>query len=100
MLNVFAVSCTRNNESAGTVTERWETLDERCQLALARSALDRAICIVAGRAETLAGKMENGDLADQGGVEALRLFATLTRCASLASGGIHDRIAHGQSGTC
>ena len=80
--------------------DTWEVLDERSQLALARSALDRAIGIVAGRAETLAVEIESGSIADQGGVEALRLFASLTRCASLISGELHGRIAHGRSGHC
>ena len=82
------------------MNDTWETLSERSQLDLARSALDRAIGIVASRAESLAGEMENGGVADRGGVEALRLFATLTRCASLAMGDIYSRISHGQTGQC
>jgi hypothetical protein len=76
----------------------WESLDEPNQLALARAALERAIGIVAGRAETLANEMESGTVADQGGVEALRLFAALTRCASITADAIYSRIAHGQTG--
>jgi hypothetical protein len=80
------------------VTTSWECLDERNQLALARAALERAIGVVAGRAETLASEMESGTIADQGGAEALRLFATLTRCASITADAIYSQIAHGQAG--
>ena len=89
-----------NKESAGIMGDVWKSLDERSQLALARSALDRAVGIVASRAEMLAGEIENGGIVDQGGVEALRLFAALTRCASLAPGEIFSQIAHGQTGNC
>ncbi len=80
------------------VITRWETLDETNQLALARAALDRAISIVAGRAEALAGEMENGIIADQGGADALRLFASLTRCASLTADTMFAQMSHGQVG--
>lgn len=76
----------------------WESLDERSQLALARQALDRAIGIVAERAETLASELETGSIADYGGVEALRLFASLTRTASVTMDAVHCQISHGQIG--
>ena len=76
----------------------WESLDERSQLALSRAALDRAIGIIACRAESLACEIESGGIPDQGGVEALRLFASLTRCASLSASAIYGQIAHGQVG--
>ena len=76
----------------------WESLDERSQLALSRAALDRAIGIIACRAESLAREIENGGVPDQGGVEALRLFASLTRCASASASAIYGQIAHGLVG--
>ena len=77
----------------------WESLDERDQLALARQALDRAIGIVADRAETFANELESGTIADRGGIDALRMFASLTRCTSMITPeAIHSRIAHGQVG--
>lgn len=76
----------------------WESLDECHQLALARAALERAVGIVAGRAEMLATEMECGTITDQGGAEALRLFAMLTRCANLTADAIFSQIAHGQTG--
>ena len=79
------------------VTTRWETLDETNQLALARAALDRAISIVAGRAETLAAEMETGVIADHGGADALRLFATLTRFSQTPDV-LSSQISHGQVG--
>lgn len=76
----------------------WETLDERNQLALARAALDRAIRIVAERAEVLADEMESGTITDQGGVDALRLFASVTRCDSVVMDPTFSQTAHGQVG--
>ncbi len=76
----------------------WDSLDERSQLALSRAALDRAIGIVACRADSLASEIESGCIPDQGGVEALRLFASLTRCSSLSASAIYGQIAHGQVG--
>ena len=77
---------------------RWEILDESSQLALARAALDRAIGIVACRAETLADEMQKGTIVDQGGVDALRLFASLTRGASLNHGAAFSQMSHGLVG--
>ena len=76
----------------------WDSLEEPSQLALSRAALERAVGIVADRAETLANEIERGCIADRGGVEALRLFATLTRCASMAADGMRGQMAHGLVG--
>ena len=76
----------------------WDSLEERSQLALSRGALERAVGIVAERAETLANEIECGSVADRGGVEALRLFATLTRGGGVVVGDIHRQIGHGQVG--
>ena len=77
----------------------WESLDERDQVALARQALDRAVRIVTARAEQLADELERGSIADHGGVDALRLFAGLTRCTpTITPEAIHSQISHGQVG--
>lgn len=57
----------------------WNTLSDDLQLALSREALRRAAETIAGHAEALAGEMENGGLADQGGPDALRLLAAVVR---------------------
>ena len=43
------------------------------------AALHRAAQTIAGQAETLAGEIENGSLADRGGPDALRLLAAVVR---------------------
>ncbi|WP_156910107.1 hypothetical protein [Rubritepida flocculans] len=58
---------------------QWSTLTEELQLALAREALRRAAETLAEHAELLALEMETGALRDQGGPEALRLFAAVVR---------------------
>jgi len=57
----------------------WNHLPDDLQLALAREALHRAVATIAAQAEVLADEMECGSLADQGGPEALRLFAAVVR---------------------
>ena len=57
----------------------WIALSDTAQLALAQEALLRAVETVAGQAETLAGVIEEGELADRGGPDALRLLAALVR---------------------
>ncbi len=57
----------------------WNTLSDNLQLALSREALRRATEIIACQAETLAGEMEHGGLADRGGPDALRLLAGVVR---------------------
>ena len=82
------------------MSNRWDSLDEPDQLALSHAALERAIAIVAGRAESLASEMEHGSVADRGGAEALRLFAILTRFVSPCtenepSFGMWGQVGHG-----
>ena len=57
----------------------WCTLSDDIQLALARSALQRAAETIAEQAETLAGVIEAGELSDHGGPNALRLLAAVVR---------------------
>jgi hypothetical protein len=57
----------------------WNVLSEELQVVLSREALKRATATVALQAEMLASEMEAGILADRGGPDALRLFATLMR---------------------
>ncbi len=80
------------------MSNRWDSLDEPDQLALSRAALDRAISIVAGRAESLASEMEHGSVADRGGVDALRLFAILTRFAGPEGPRTPDTFGHAGHG--
>jgi len=58
---------------------RWNVLPDDLQLELARQALLRSAETLAGQAECLASQMEEGTLTDQGGPEALRLFAAVVR---------------------
>ena len=57
----------------------WNALPDELQLALSQEALFRAAETIAGQAELLAGEIENGGLADNGGPEALRLLAAIVR---------------------
>jgi len=57
----------------------WNLLSEDLQLILSREAMRRAMEAVATQAESLAGEMEVGRLADRGGVDALRLLAAVMR---------------------
>ena len=57
----------------------WDSLSEDAQLALASQALHRAAETIAAQAECLAGEMEDGNLADRGGAEALRLLVAVVR---------------------
>ena len=59
----------------------WSALSDETQLAVAEAALRRAAETIAGQAETLAEEMAAGHLADLGGPDALRLFATVVRVA-------------------
>jgi len=65
----------------------WTTLTDDQQLALAREALRHAAATLAEQAEVLAGEMELGTLHDQGGPDALRLFAAVVRASDSASFG-------------
>ncbi|MFZ6762710.1 hypothetical protein [Pseudoroseomonas sp. WGS1072] len=60
----------------------WHDFTEQQQLALSQEALRRAAQLLAGQAETLAHEMEEGALIDQGGPEALRLFASVVRATT------------------
>lgn len=60
----------------------WHDFSEQQQLALSREALRRAAETLAGHAELLAREMEGGALLDQGGPDALRLFASVVRATS------------------
>jgi hypothetical protein len=57
----------------------WDALSDHVQIALGREALRRAAATIASQAEILAEEIEDGALADRGGVDALRLFASLVR---------------------
>lgn len=57
----------------------WNSLPEDLQLALSREAMGRAAAIIAEQAEELAEEIECGNLADRGGVDALRLLAAVVR---------------------
>jgi hypothetical protein len=57
----------------------WHSLSEELQLNLAREAMQRAAETLANEAELLAADMDEGVLLDQGGPEALRLFASVVR---------------------
>ena len=57
----------------------WNALPDQLQLALSSDALRRAVETLAEHAEMLATEMEHGVLHDQGGPDALRLFAAVVR---------------------
>ena len=65
-----------------SVLPEWDGLPDHLQLLLARQAMRRAAESIAGQAETLAGEIEAGSLADHGGAEALRLLAAVVRLAA------------------
>lgn len=60
----------------------WHDLPEELQLVLSREALRRAAETLAEHAELLATEIETGALLDQGGAEALRLFAAVVRATN------------------
>lgn len=62
----------------------WEFLSEAVQLQLADAALREASRNLAAYAEALAAEIEAGFMADRGGDEALRLFASLIRSVHAA----------------
>jgi hypothetical protein len=63
-------------------TTPWHALPDETQLILSREALRRAAETLATHAELLAREMEGGALLDQGGPEALRLFAAVVRATN------------------
>jgi hypothetical protein len=60
----------------------WNDFPEPQQLAFSQEALRRAAETLAGHAELLAREMDGGALLDQGGAEALRLFAQVMRATT------------------
>jgi hypothetical protein len=67
---------------AAVVPSTWHTLPDDLQLTLSREALRRAAETLAEHAELLASEMDSGTLLDQGGPEALRLFAAVIRATN------------------
>jgi len=63
-------------------TANWYALSDDLQLTLAREALRRASETLAEHADLLAAEMEAGTLLDQGGPDALRLFAAVIRATN------------------
>ena len=57
----------------------WFALSDETQLAVTTAALRRAMETIAGQADILAEEMAAGHLADLGGPDALRLFASVVR---------------------
>ena len=70
----------QNRSFSGAIA--WNDMPDELQLTLAREALLRAAETLAGQAELLAGEMDDGTLLDQGGPEALRLFASVVRATN------------------
>ncbi|SHI44748.1 hypothetical protein SAMN02745194_00393 [Roseomonas rosea] len=64
------------------VPSAWHALPDEVQLTLSREALRRAAETLADHAELLASEMEAGTLLDQGGPDALRLFAAVVRATN------------------
>ena len=62
-----------------TELSSWHELPTDVQLALAQGAMQKAAALLAEQAELLATEMDAGTLLDQGGPEALRLFAAVVR---------------------
>lgn len=60
----------------------WRELPPDVQRALAQGAMQRAAALLAEHAELLASEMDAGALLDEGGPEALRLFAAAVRATN------------------
>ena len=65
----------------------WNMLSDDLQLTLSAEALRRARATLADQAEILAAAMDDGQLPDFGGAEALRLFASVARISD--DGAVH-----------
>jgi hypothetical protein len=76
------VHSVQNSGESAHVPSAWHALPDELQLTLSREALRRAAETLAEHAELLAGEMESGTLLDQGGPEALRLFAAVVRATN------------------
>ena len=72
----------QNSGERAHVPSAWHALPDELQLTLSREALRRAAETLAEHAELLAAEMESGTLLDQGGPEALRLFAAVVRATN------------------
>jgi hypothetical protein len=68
--------------------KEWHELPDSLQIALSQQALQQASEMLAGHAELLAREMEDGALLDQGGPDALRLYAAVVRATSINSYGV------------
>ncbi|WP_052402078.1 hypothetical protein [Muricoccus aerilatus] len=75
-------SSTPSADFAPATPGAWHDLPEELQLVLSREALRRAAETLAEHAELLATEIEAGALLDQGGPEALRLFAAVVRATN------------------
>ncbi|WP_458095960.1 hypothetical protein [Roseomonas sp. WA12] len=75
-------SAPRHPAHATVVPSTWHSLPDDLQLTLSREALRRAAETLAEHAELLASEMDSGTLLDQGGPEALRLFASVVRATN------------------
>lgn len=73
---------TAYSETCLTTQGPWHDLPDEVQLALSREALRRAAETLAEHAELLAVEIETGALLDQGGPDALRLFAAVVRATN------------------
>jgi hypothetical protein len=60
-------------------TDVWERLSDGLRVSLARDAMREAAESIARQAEAIAGAIDEGDLPDHGGPNALRLFAESIR---------------------
>ncbi|MFH5927527.1 hypothetical protein [Roseomonas xinghualingensis] len=72
----------RHSAPGSATPSTWHDLSDELQLTLSREALRRAAETLADHAELLAAEMEAGTLLDQGGPDALRLFAAVVRATN------------------
>ena len=70
----------------------WSMLSDEMQLALSREALRQAAETFASQAEVLAVEIDEGNLADRGGADALRLLAAVVRVTG--RGDMHEVAGH------
>ena len=68
--------------AAAPALAAWNAIPDELQLTLAQEAMRRAAETLAEHAELLAAEMEGGALLDQGGPDALRLFAAVVRATN------------------
>ncbi|WP_241667285.1 hypothetical protein [Muricoccus nepalensis] len=77
----MAVSSTSYSALSAELSS-WRELPPEVQLLLAQGAMQKAAALLAEHAELLAGEMDAGVLLDEGGPEALRLFAAAVRATN------------------